>query len=500
MKRSILAALLLGLLILLCGCSQSQTGTSLEQADSALPTATVSVSPPTGDEGLATVKQVAFYVPGDDGRTLTREINEVRLSGDRIEAYDIAQALLTRLGSSFGVSLSLYGQRPVLVSNGVCTVNLSSSALVLDNEQLYRLFLCVSSTLCARSGINAVGFLITDQAPAMDITGNLPLGLLTGHGGDDMGALWSTFSARRAPLGTDASTVALTASANLYFPLKDGSGTACESRSITFEGQSAQQLCAGLTEALSAGSLYVDSACDMPDLTALMTAMPRVTDLTEGGKLLSLSFVSDLDALLSQQGIDEEAFLSSVILTMTSFVPNITAISVRIGEEAADFLPNTGGYVRRSSLDSTVMDQAIIYLSADGTLFSVTRMLPADRSSSPRLLLNALISGPRQSEKEQGISLVLPYSVSESDVLGLSVENDTLVINLSEFFASAVENAEQLDEQLICYSMVNTLCEALGLRRVVFFFGGQQRETLGGKLSWSGEFLYAPGLAGEDRG
>ena len=47
---------------------------------------------------------------------------------------------------------------------------------------------------------------------------------------------------------------------------------------------------------------------------------------------------------------------------------------------------------------------------------------------------------------------------------------------------------------LLCYAMVNTLCENTGMKRVCFFFEGEQAEWISGEIYWAGEFLYNPEL------
>ena len=51
-----------------------------------------------------------------------------------------------------------------------------------------------------------------------------------------------------------------------------------------------------------------------------------------------------------------------------------------------------------------------------------------------------------------------------------------------------------MDQRLMAYSMVNTLCEQLSVRRVRFCFDGQAVDSLGSDLLWSGEFLCNPSL------
>ena len=87
----------------------------------------------------------------------------------------------------------------------------------------------------------------------------------------------------------------------------------------------------------------------------------------------------------------------------------------------------------------------------------------------------------------------LPEGLTDADVLGLSVENGTLLVNLSARYGEVIRQSD-LDQRLMAYSMVNTLCERLNVRRARFFFGGEAVDSLGSALCWSGEFLYHCGL------
>ena len=45
---------------------------------------------------------------------------------------------------------------------------------------------------------------------------------------------------------------------------------------------------------------------------------------------------------------------------------------------------------------------------------------------------------------------------------------------------------------LLCYAIVNTLCRNTGMKKVCFFFEGQQEETIAGEIYWAGVFFYNP--------
>ena len=109
--------------------------------------------------------------------------------------------------------------------------------------------------------------------------------------------------------------------------------------------------------------------------------------------------------------------------------------------------------------------------------------ISADSSLSPAVLLNALWSR-------------LSLTLDESDVLGASVTDDTLLISLSEHSAEVIRNAGY-SQRLIAYSMVSTLAARYPVRRVRFFFGDQAIDFLSGDVLWSGEFMVDPSLLAE---
>jgi hypothetical protein len=103
------------------------------------------------------------------------------------------------------------------------------------------------------------------------------------------------------------------------------------------------------------------------------------------------------------------------------------------------------------------------------------------QARSPRALLKRLA--------QEG---ALPASLRDNDILGVSVHDGTLLINLSDRYGELLRAAA--DQRIAAYSAVTTLCSALDVRRVRFYFGGYSLDTLDGDLIWSGEFLYNPAL------
>ena len=503
--------LLLCLMAAVCALSLTGCYTPLDTAFSpvaTLPPATSRHLPPLGDEGMSYDSSEAMYLPSLDGQRLLAQYAPVALSHSQHSAESIVRALLSYPSNALveelgaGVGLALYGPDPVEISGGVCTVNLSSSAMQLEHNVFHKVCMALAATLCEMPDIHYVNVLVADQAVGMDITGNLPMGSITAHPGDELPLLWEQLEARRAPVGTSPSAMPLTGTATLYFPLKGGEGVIAEPRNLTFPGQSADQLALGLLSALSAGPRYLKDTCDMPDIAQMMSANPLVADLEDGGRMLNLYFRQDLAQALSSTGVDPACYMASAVATLTTFIPAISSVRVYVGEKTIASLTHpthgtmnfSGGFMRRADFQSYFMGQSTVFFSRGQQLAAVTRAMPDDDVLSPRALLAALMAGPTQAELDHGIEPSLPEELTADDVLGLSLEGDTLLVNLSSRFAQTVRQQAASWEQVVCYGMVNTLCRATGAARVRFFFDGKILEELGSSLYWGGEFLYNPGL------
>ena len=492
-KLTRLLCLLLSAL-LLTGCTVDATD---EPAVPGLPPVEADDAAPLGDAGLQHESIAVMYLPSLDGQGLLAYYEPLTLTHAQHPAESILRALLAFEGNSRvralgdGVTLSLSGANPVEVSGGVCTVNLSASALQLSSADLYTAALAIAATLCELEDIDYVNLLVASTPVAMDVSGLLPLGSLTTQVGQELPVLWEQFSARRVPVGQSPADTPLTSAATLYFPLADHSGVVAETRRLTFPGQSPEQLTSALLEALSAGAQQVSGACDMPDLSAMLLEAPAVSTLTSGGKRVTLHFAQDVRTRITDAGCDPACCFASIVYTITTFVPSVQQVCILMGDGALTSLYGPGlgsmlfpgGLHTRTDYAHALLAQTTVYLPQDGTLERRVLSLPYRSAASVRSLLLQLSPD------------ALPAGLTDADVLGLSIDGDTLRINLSARYAQVIRDSG-MDQRLMAYSVVNTLCEALGTRRVRFYFSGETADGLGTDVMWSGDFLYNPGLVG----
>ena len=501
-KRVFSLFLALCLAAVLSGCSRE--GGTEQKARETLPPATVKWEAPDGDRVIREPGDYMLYVPEKNEQKLAVRSVRTEEADLKETATMLARKLLEEINGN-GVfrtdrNIALYRDKPVEISRGICTVNLSSSALQLSYSDYYTLSLALSTTLCGLDEISFVNVLTADQSVAMDSAGRLPMGSLTGHADENLSVLWEQMEAHRTPQGGDAGRTQLNTQATVYYPLPDGRGIACESRRAAFEGQTTSQLSSTLLDMISEAVRGRLEAGEDPDLWEYMVHEPVSSDMEEGGKLITLSFREDLQELADAWGTDIPCIAAAVTLTLTTFVPGTAAVCFRIADKPVTELDSErfrvgtilGGLMRRSSFETFLTGSTTVFFEKDGRLVRTEKAVDRETADSPRVQLNVLMQGPDRQDLEKGITSPLPENVREDDLLGIALEEGTLLVNFSSGFRDRIAAQDPEKEMLSCYAIVNTLCENTGAKRVCFFFESGQVERIAGVIYWAGEFLYNP--------
>ena len=488
MKRVLCLLAALCLLAVLGGCAR-QGGEEQAPVPTLAP-AVVDYEAPDGDRIVGMSGDRTYYVPERGQPKLG--VRSVHLEGTNLK--DTVEALIRRVLSDVNGSgvfpkardLELYREAPVEISRGICTVNLSSSALQLEHDEYYRLAVALSTTLCSLDEIRWVNVLIAGQSKALDYSGWLPIGSLSGHAEENLAVLWEQVEARRTPVRGDAGRTPVSAQASVYWPMAGGRGVDIESRNA-------------MSEIVRANN---KSAEDIPDLWEYMVHEPVANKMEEGGKLITVSFREDIGELTEAWGTDLTCLEAAVTLTLTTFVPETAAVSIRVGDKpvtevnSGNFRIGTiiGGLMRRSMFAPFLTGSTSVYFEKDGRLVKVEQSVDRESADSPRAQLAALMRGPDSADLEKGYTSPLPEGLREDDLIGIAPEGDTMVVNLSGRFREAIEAFGPEKETLLCYALVNTLCENSGMKRVCFFFEGSQVEEIAGGIYWAGEFMFNPDM------
>jgi len=504
-KKMLCLMLALSMTLCLAGCGRDRE--EERQPAPALSMPEVNWTAPDGDGVIGQTRTATLYLRGrNDLQLVPREITLAPA-----EIHETVEMLVTTLMNvpadtevnRWGGTrpITLYGEEPIEVSGSICTVNLGTAALQLNSGDFYKMCVGLATALCSLDEISFVNVLAADQSVGLDVSGTLAMGSLTAHPDENLPVLWEQIEARRTPLGEDAGQTPLSSMATLYYPMTDGKGVGCENRILTFSGQTPRQLASGLLNAI--GDVRKNQVGDagLPGLDSLMVHEPLTSELEEGGKLITLSFRKDMSALLEAWQTDLPCLTAAIVMTLTTFIPGVSAVSIRLEDTPLTEVSGTpgrvtalGGLMRRNMFQSWLRGSATVYYVQNGELQAAQHPMNRKQTEDPRALLAELMHGPTERESAHGLEASMPSEIREDDILGISAAGDTLLVNLSEGFRSEIQTWGKDREALLCYSIVNTLGMNCRASRVCFFFEGKQQETIAGDIYWAGEFLYNPAL------
>ncbi len=484
--------------LLLTGCAARESGTAVQLT---LPPAQYRRTAPENDVSQGYEQTVALYLPSLDGSKLLAVPQTASLSASRNRCRTLCEMLLSHPGTAAaakvggGVALALSDAEAVEVSGQVATVSLGASALRLSYEQLFTVGQAIANTLGQFGDVQYVNVLISGAQPGMNIASTLPAGCFQPNSREDLSVLWSRAS---APLSSGRRTF----TAALYYPAPSGKGILCEARTLSFTASDLSGMAVTLLDALSAGAEVLPNAPHCPDLTGLLRETPTLGE-SGGTRRLVLRFSEDLNAALINAGITRSVMMASLCWTLTTFLPGIEGIEVRIGSERITTLTPSGTYIgageiitfqdglmRRRYFSGFLLEECALYFAnAQGKLERTCRPIPYYEADNPRALVEQLMLGPQPFDSKNGLSAVLPSDLRSADLLGVGFEDQTLLLNFSSRLAALTKDMDGSSEARMIYSLVNTLCELPEIRRAALFIQGSQPDTLAGTIYLPGDFL-----------
>lgn len=467
------------------GCSAG-----IPEPDGAVPLA------PIGDSRADRVQDVVVYYANSDYTELVATVQQVSAGGDvTLEEAVVRAALavpnapgLAALGASDIQLLSLE------VAQGVATVDLSIDARRLEPERLHMLRAAIVDSLIELGGIDGVNVLIDDRDEGII---QLPSGTMSWMD-TDLEALWHQAreeDARCAQPGGQA----LERRATLYFGAPGGQHMLPEVRTLDIEGgnylgEAIEQLLSGPDDARTHTRL-------LPPGVQYLREAPEIVTSAGGAKVAVVSFTGAASDYLERNGIPTALAFGSLVRTVCGFVPEVEGVICDIdGIMVSELYDASGqlmytfddGIMRRGDFDSLVGDMVKVYYPTRdyASLRAVDVAVSRYDVGSPRALLKLLMSAPMG----QNLVRAMPDGVTDADVLGVRVERDQVLVNLSGAFYQACAGMRPERARALVYSIVNTMCSLDGIRSVRFYFDGERVDSLASTISMRGPLLSNSGI------
>lgn len=382
-------------------------------------------------------------------------------------------------------------------SGSLVTVDLAMDLANVQSEQeLVLLNTAVANTLTGLEDVEYVNVLINSRQESVC---GLPVGVLTFN--DATVALqWAQYQTEADRLAASVDAV-LERKAALYFPSEDGQWILPEVRNIRFTGTDYAYT---LLNELLVGPQTVSAASELFE-AGERSPLSRPTQFinTLGESVLQIDLPEEVRLYAMQIGLTDWQYAAALTETMCSFVPELDAAYLIIGEDAV-FQMNIRGermefpdvILRRRDFEPYIGDTAALYLSdGQGGLKRVVRAVSPVQARSARCRLEQLIEGPAPEDGDAGA--VMPEGVSALDVLGVEWQEDTVTVNLSADFYRLCQTMDRQAERVAVFAIVNTLCELPSVSAVRILIEGKAVETLADSIYLMGELLPNPGLVSQ---
>lgn len=491
-----LAALFMAAAFALTACSGPE-GASQDGANVSLPSPPLSLERQIlGDTTAELDREITLYRASDGTMELTTVTRSIHAGADGNILKSVLEELLSSLPG--GGSLLVGGAQATLedveFGSGLATVRLSIDAGVNRSDQDY-LLLCASiaNTLLGIDGVDAVNVLTGERSNPICA---LPAGVFTAQLNNIPAAYAQVQSERERFLEEGTSSLGRTA--YLYFPAHGGQYLLPEARTIVFSGT---DYASALIEALRAGT-QTHSCCfsAVPANLELLGGAPKLSVTADGERVLDLELSSVLTNYLALAGVEPWQFYGSLVLTLTSFLPELDAVRVSIGGNYVTecdmtthlaFFPD--GLMRRMDFTPCIGSSAWLYFSdGSGGLTRLECAISQAGAASARSILTAMIT--LGDSYLPGLSSVFPEGVGAEDVLGVTIEGRTALVNLSGNFYSQCQSMNEQRERALIYAMVNALAELDTIGAVSFLVEGRQLDSLVGSVYLRSALMPDPGI------
>lgn len=480
------------------------------EADSTLPPPSVPFAAPLGDAGESQAQTVLLSLPSAKNGRLEYVQERVLVSHNRHPAEFTIRRLFSYSGTtqvaplSQSAQLALNPGSSIEISGGTATVNLAPSALTLSNQERYLVSRAIANTLTQWGDIRAVNVLINGRHPGLDTAATMPMGSLGRSSDGDIASLWEAIS--RSPASNDS---AYTGAATLYYPAAAGRGILATTATISAPSRAPADLTMALLGALSDQTGLPDNTPRVPDLPTLLSEEPLIEENAGStGRVVRLAFHESMNEALISAGIPRSVMMAALTYTLTTFLPYTTGIAVTIGQEPIVAVVPAGlyegageqilfdkGIMQRGQFKAFLLDVCTLYFAnAQGRLSGTQRPIPYYQVYNPRYLLGQLMLGPQSTDSVNGLASVLPDELKDADLLGVTRQNDTMLVNFSGKLRDLAAPMDERQELLMTYALVNTLTWQKNASRVCLFLDGSQQGTLAGSIDLAGFFLRNEGI------
>ena len=280
----------------------------------------------------------------------------------------------------------------------------------------------------------------------------------------------------------------------LYFLSAQGDYILPEVRTVTYEdGKYLEGIIAELKKGPADGETR--NPCVPADLEFLND--PEIIVNDDGTVSAVLNF-SKRPTPFAYEDIENEKYsYASIVYSLTGFIPNLKTVEIKVAGKPIyqEIYPAA---MSRQDFSGIMGGSITLYFLDEDSplLIRVTRAVEQKEVWDARVWLSELIKGPAADEDAR-VWPAVRSGITSDDILDIYLNNETLTLDLSANFKQNCADLSAEREMLLVYSIVNTLTELDGVKRIQFLIEGERVETLSGGIYLYNEFVCNPGLIKE---
>lgn len=503
--KKLVSCLLILAALILSGCNALLPTPGQPESDVVLPTPSPQQAPaaPSGESREEYTERVTMFYVSSDMKQLLPLTRTLLLSGDDDLIEKVMERLLMEPDREDVKAIAPAGTRLLSadMGNGVVTVDLSPEARNQGQQEQVFMRAAITNTLTRLegAGVRYVNVLIGGQAESMgESVSAMPYGAHQ-RVDNNLSAVWTQAQADMERFAPGNNQRQLDVSAVLYFASAQDERLLPEVRRVRF---TSDDLIMPLLRELVRGPIELSVAkMVLPGDVEPVLSTPTITTSSDGRRLIKLMLSADFEEQIRQRGLSLKQVYGALTLTLCRLVPEVDGLTMYLGgyrvervASASGDLTFEDGVMVASDFGHMVGETVGIYLAdEEGLLTRAWRVLDPYGAALPSTLLKQLILGPRAAEP--GLLPVAPEGVSDADFLGVRVEQDTVLINLSSNFYRCCQQLDEQGERLLVYAMVNTLTEMRGISKVRLYVEGEQVDTLVRNIYLRVPLIRNPGIS-----
>lgn len=485
-RARVLFIFIMTLCVFLSSCSNQMNQSS---SSPSLPPVNSNFQIPFSGDISGYVMELNIYLPTANSSTLESLKVNLAIAHDMHPAEAAIKKLLSYSGNEKFQPLLDKAQIGLLssieISSNVACVNLSANVHQLSSDEQMKVCQAITNTLCQFNDISYVNILCNNKAIGIKRENDMSVdGLFQFKE--------SSYQSNQGP----------TRLIGFYLPNKKTDGLTLKAKTIKITTADKKQLSTQILNELS--NQIAEAGFDkFPNINNILARNLTISEATnKKGSVLNLDFKDDAINFLLEAGLSKEKLISSICMTLTSFIPDLHGIKVNFGREQIKNLKITNpitsdkdeisfenDVISRKYFSSYILSPLDIYApNSEKGLTKEEKLLPYSKLRCPEFILDEIL----KENIKNGTIITLNSFFKKSNILAFARKDDTLLLNLSHEFLSAVEKLDETMEKQMVYSLVNSFCSINGIRRIRFFSDGKSIESYKGKLFMNGEFLFNP--------